>query len=405
MGGKLANDPVGIVQFTFELVNLRDVVTFTADDVLAAPRADGLMTDAVEPASLHLAHAVLNGSNDFFFEFRINGLRHIHEHSLWYFIPQCYLIDYPFLLAILSRGCVQYIGSVTLLHLLRPRPQDHCLQTSSHPRRSGRGTHRRRVPHHRPDPGTARQLILEDFDALQDAAKDERRDLDKRRTELIAQRQKLLDAHYARAIPLDLLKTEQDRIAVELVHIQHQLAQADGNYEQARTTLAETLDLTRDCYAAYLEADDNVRRLFNQAFFTRIYIDEDDLTRERTVRVDYNQPFDELLSRLIPARAHHDLQQGSADTTKNARQDSPAGDNPSPLGIDEGQGSHTDTLVEIRGLKPRTSALPALRSNQLSYIPIVKKVHSLVLFCIKLKKPSLKKSKIKVKTLPCQPRH
>ena len=94
---------------------------------------------------------------------------------------------------------------------------------------------------------------------------------------------------------------------IELVHIQHQLTQADNNYEQARTTLAETLDLTRDCYAAYLEADDNVRRLFNQAFFTRIYIDEDDLTRERTVRVDYNQPFDELLSRLIPARAHHDL--------------------------------------------------------------------------------------------------
>ena len=28
-------------------------------------------------------------------------------------------------------------------------------------------------------------------------------------------------------------------------------------------------------------------------------------------------------------------------------------------------------LVEIEGLKPSTSALPALRSNQLSYIPIV----------------------------------
>lgn len=135
---------------------------------------------------------------------------------------------------------------------------------------------------------------------------------------------------------------------IELVHIQHQLTQADNNYEQARTTLAETLDLTR---------------------------------------------------------VHRDLQQAKRSTTKNARQDSPAGDTPNPLGVDEGQGSCAFTLVEIRGLKPRTSALPALRSNQLSYIPIVKKVHSLVLFCIKLKKPSLKKSKINVKTLPCQPRH
>jgi hypothetical protein len=31
---------------------------------------------------------------------------------------------------------------------------------------------------------------------------------------------------------------------------------------------------------------------------------------------------------------------------------------------------YRDVLVEIQGLKPWTSALPALRSNQLSYIPM-----------------------------------
>jgi site-specific DNA recombinase len=55
------------------------------------------------------------------------------------------------------------------------------------------------------------QLILEDFDTLQAAAADERKDLEAQRTTLTAQRQKLLDARYAGAIPIDLLK--QNRTA------------------------------------------------------------------------------------------------------------------------------------------------------------------------------------------------
>jgi hypothetical protein len=97
-----------------------------------------------------------------------------------------------------------------------------------------------------------------------------------------------------------------DRIASQLGHIQQHLEGADANYEQARATLAECLDLTRDRHTAYLEANDNTRRLFNQAFFAKIYIDEEDETRERTVRVDYNQPFDDLLSRLVPAHTPQD---------------------------------------------------------------------------------------------------
>ena len=62
--------------------------------------------------------------------------------------------------------------------------------------------------------------------------------------ELGAQRQKLLDAHYAGAIPLDLPKSEQERIAGQLTRIQDQLTSLDANFEQARAVLADTLDLT-----------------------------------------------------------------------------------------------------------------------------------------------------------------
>ena len=197
------------------------------------------------------------------------------------------------------------------------------------------------------------ELVLEDFDTLQAGSATERRQMQSQCVELSAQRQKLLDAHYAGAIPLDLLKSEQDRIAVQLTRIEAQLASLDANFEQARSVLADTLDLTRDCHTAYLEANDNTRRLFNQAFFAKIYIDEDDETRERTVRVDYNEPFDGLLSRLIPARIHHSL-----CIEKSAFKDIPMGGlNDTLTDTDKVQGSHADTLVEVSGLEPPTSTL------------------------------------------------
>jgi site-specific DNA recombinase len=198
------------------------------------------------------------------------------------------------------------------------------------------------------------ELVLEDFDALQASSQTERREFDRQRVDLTAQRQKLLNAHYAGAIPLDLLKTEQDRIGGQLGRIQEQLAITDANYEQARVMLADTLDMTRYCHTAYLEANENTRRLFNQAFFSKIYIDEDDETRERTVRVDYNQPFDDLLNRLVPARVHHSLQSTNPDERQNARQENLAGASSFSISVTKGQGCPPSTLVGDEGLEPPT---------------------------------------------------
>ncbi len=197
------------------------------------------------------------------------------------------------------------------------------------------------------------ELVLEDFDALQAGSATERKQMESQCIELNAQRQKLLNAHYAGAIPLDLLKSEQERITGQLTRTTDQLASLDANFEEARAVLADTLDLTRDCHTAYLKADNSTRRLFNQAFFAKIYIDEDDETREQTVRVDYNEPFDTLLSRLIPASVHRTL-----EIKKTALRDIPTGGSSDTLsGAAEVQGSHTDTLVEVSGLEPPTSTL------------------------------------------------
>jgi site-specific DNA recombinase len=50
----------------------------------------------------------------------------------------------------------------------------------------------------------------------------------------------------------------------------------DTTYDEARTHLRECLALAGDCHSVYACGSDTSRRMANQAFFTRIYLDTDD---------------------------------------------------------------------------------------------------------------------------------
>ena len=63
------------------------------------------------------------------------------------------------------------------------------------------------------------QQLLDDLRSHCEAAEDQRRDLDTQRERLLTERTQLLRAHYADAVPLDLLKSEQDRIARQLGYV------------------------------------------------------------------------------------------------------------------------------------------------------------------------------------------
>src|SRR5207253_11067746 len=98
--------------------------------------------------------------------------------------------------------------------------------------------------------------------------------LEKQRTKLIAERTKLLQAHYAEAVPLDLLRQEQQRIAAALAKIGEQEAASEDEQQLVEENLKRALELTSDCQAAYLSAPAHIRKLFNQAFFRRLWIDD-----------------------------------------------------------------------------------------------------------------------------------
>ncbi len=132
------------------------------------------------------------------------------------------------------------------------------------------------------------------------AANREARELDQQKKRLLDERGKLLQAHYAGAIPLDLMKQEQDRIAEQLARIEVRLEASVLNIEVVENNLRTALNYASNCYAGYLEASTSVRRLFNQAFFEKVYLEQDE------VRVELAEPFNTLLGgELIGHVASH----------------------------------------------------------------------------------------------------
>ncbi|WP_235678034.1 zinc ribbon domain-containing protein [Mycolicibacterium sarraceniae] len=106
------------------------------------------------------------------------------------------------------------------------------------------------------------------------------RQLSTQKEQLTSERMRLLQAHYAGAIPIDLLKTEQDRIARQLASIEERLSAAAMEFDSIERAFRVALDFAVHCHKGYLNAREPERRLFNQALFTKILVDEDRVTVE-----------------------------------------------------------------------------------------------------------------------------
>ena len=134
------------------------------------------------------------------------------------------------------------------------------------------------------------QWLTAQIDKLADAAQAEIGRLKQQKDKLEREQRKLLQAHYADAIPLDLLKEEQERIGKSLKGIASQIEAYQAEYTEITKNLDCAFELLDDCGRIYKLADDYTRRCFNQAIFKKIHV-HDDLTLEG----DYAEPFDTML--------------------------------------------------------------------------------------------------------------
>ena len=112
----------------------------------------------------------------------------------------------------------------------------------------------------------------------------------KRRTQLNEQRLKLLNAHYMDAIPLELLKEEQERITRELGHTEEKLRTANVTIENIDSIMRRSLEFLANCYVTYVSATPQVRRQLNQAVFEAFMV-----TNAGVFIARPTQPFQTLL--------------------------------------------------------------------------------------------------------------
>jgi chromosome segregation ATPase len=94
------------------------------------------------------------------------------------------------------------------------------------------------------------------FDEMMSEGTAELADLASRRTQLEDEQEKLLRAHYAGAVSLELLKREQDRITASLETIQNRIDAHHGEYTFARANLDDSLTLLSNAGDLYATADD-----------------------------------------------------------------------------------------------------------------------------------------------------
>ena len=185
------------------------------------------------------------------------------------------------------------------------------------------------------------QMILEQITELRENAGTERQQLVTRQRRALNERAKLLEAHYAGAIHLDQLKSEQERLASELNYVEERLGTLELKFDVVEQNLKIALAYGANLHWAYVDANHRTRRMINQAIFERLLIaDNGEITGE------LRPPFQLLLQ--ASGTAHN----GAIRSQTKEKPRSPKG----PRGLSK------HDLVEPRGLEPLTFWLPARRS-------------------------------------------
>ena len=198
-------------------------------------------------------------------------------------------------------------------------------------------------------------------------------------------RKKLLEAHYNDAIPLDLLKSEQQKISKALACIEHDIKMHDTTFDRITDNLKMALDIVENCGEAYRNATDSTKKLMNQAIFVKFHINntsDDGFSIKATFRAPFNNLLspiqDDILKINKAMHTQSDGLENILDTVKGHIQEflecgPSALNNSSNIETHSNNGyffrhnsSSKELLVEYKRLELLTSCLQSRRSSQLS---------------------------------------
>ncbi len=169
-----------------------------------------------------------------------------------------------------------------------------------------------------------------------------RREKDK----LERKRKKLLEAHYNDAIPLDLMKSEQQKIAKQLLAIEHQMKIYGQIFAGVSESISKALELIEDCGLTYRLVDDRYKKMLNQAIFSKLWVGEDG-----NVTAEFREPFNMLIDPIKGEIAHYNKEKARGAEALTDIFSVIA----NRISHFFGHGLNNDNLVGITGLEPVTS--------------------------------------------------
>jgi site-specific DNA recombinase len=152
---------------------------------------------------------------------------------------------------------------------------------------------------------------------------------------LETERRRLLDAHLAGAVPLDLFSAKQQEIAAKLMSAQRKVDAAERSNESAMSGLGLARKLLHKAGEAYYEADSIAQRSWNQTFFARLFVKPDETGEPQVSAAELTEPFAQLLS--------EDLATSLERMAK-----------PQPAAFAAG-GSNVEQIVETAGIEPASA--------------------------------------------------
>jgi len=103
---------------------------------------------------------------------------------------------------------------------------------------------------------------------------------------------KLLQAFYANAIPLDLLKSEQERVTAADQTAKGELDVTEDDLAGWQDVLRTAIQLAANCRTAYMKARPSVRRRFNDAILEAVFVKD-----RKIARAEFSAVFAPLFSR------------------------------------------------------------------------------------------------------------
>ena len=142
-----------------------------------------------------------------------------------------------------------------------------------------------------------RDSVLDELRGEREQAAADRARASQRLATLTSERKAGLQAHYAGALPLDLLKEEMDRLTQDMATAERVIKNSSTTVDELEATLQAALAVAGNCHQRYAQAPPHVRRQLNQGFFTKLFIARDGSVE----RAELTEPFASLMDHEVGA--------------------------------------------------------------------------------------------------------